>query len=259
VVQAMSGVMSVTGERDGGPVLVGIPIADYTASLITVQGILLALLARDRTGRGQYVEIPMVGGLIFGLTTRVGPYFQTGENPTKWGSQHSQVVPYQAFRTSDGWAVAGVWGDGWKKFCLALGRPELATDERFDEDAKRVERRDELTELLQELFITRTTAEWDTDFSANGVLFAPVNSFSDALENEQSKAMGFVTEIDHPVSGRLRQVAPVIRMSDTPAAVTLPPPLLGQHSREILEEIGFSDGQVEGLLADGTIMETSDR
>lgn len=259
VVQAMSGVMSVTGERDGGPVLVGIPIADYTASLITVQGILLALLARDRTGRGQYVEIPMLGGLIFGLTTRVGPYFQTGENPTKWGSQHSQVVPYQAFRTSDGWAVAGVWGDGWKNFCAALGWPELAEDERFDQDAKRVQRRDELTELLQERFVTRSTAEWDADLSAHGVLFAPVNTFSDALEHEQSQAMEFVSEIDHPVSGRLRQVAPVIRMSDTPAAVTLPPPLLGQHSREILGEIGISDEETDALLEDRTIFETSDK
>src|SRR5690606_32219672 len=116
IVQAMSGAMSVTGERDGGPVLVGIPIADYVSAMLAVQAILLGLQARDRPGRGQHIEVPMFASLLFGLTTRIGPFFQTGESPGRFGSQHSQVVPYQAFQSSDGWLVAGVWGDGWEKF-----------------------------------------------------------------------------------------------------------------------------------------------
>lgn len=255
VVQAMSGVMSVTGERDGGPVLVGIPIADYTASLMTAQAILLALLARERTGRGQRVEVPMVGTLVFGLTTRVGPYFLTGEDPGRWGSQHSQVVPYQAFQTADGWAVAGVWGDsGWGDFCAAIDWPELASDPRFDSNVKRVERRDELTELLQERMLTRTTAEWEARFAEHGSLFAPVNRFSDVLEHPQSEAMGYVTEIEHPSAGRLRQVAPVIQMSETPGAIRNVPPLLGQHTVEVLREAGLDEDQVESLIADKVVI-----
>jgi formyl-CoA transferase/CoA:oxalate CoA-transferase len=260
VVQAMSGVMSVTGERDGGPVLVGIPIADYTAALITVQAIVIALYARERTSRGQYVEVPMVGGLVFGLTTRVGPYFLTGEDPTRWGSQHSQVVPYQAFKTADGYAVAGCWVDaGWKDFCVALGWPELAPDERYDSNVKRVARRDEVAEMLQARFLERTTAEWERRFAAQGALFAPVNSFSDILNGPQSEAMGFVTEVDHPVAGRLKQVAPVIRMSDTPASIRHAPPLLGEHTADVLAELGLDDDEVRALLDSGAVVAATER
>ena len=128
VVQAMSGVMSVTGERDGGPLLVGIPVADYSSAMLAVQGICLGLLSRERTGKGQEVEISMLHALAFGLTTRVGPFFATGEDPTRWGSQHSQVVPYQAFQTKDGHAVAGTWGDAdWPKFARRSVGPSWPT------------------------------------------------------------------------------------------------------------------------------------
>ena len=258
VVQAMSGVMSVTGERDGSPNLVGIPVADFSSAMLAVQGILLALMARDRTGRGQRVEIPMLHALVFGLTTRVGPFFANGEDPGRWGNQHSQVVPYQAFQTKDGYAVAGTWGDkDWAGFCAALDWAELADDERFATNVERVARRDELTEMLQERFLDRTTAEWEEIFSARKVLFAPVNTFSEVFDHPQSKALGLVTEVDHPTAGRQQQVAPAVRLDATPAAIVRPSPLLGQHTREILLERGWSDEQVDALVGDGFLVEAS--
>lgn len=250
VVQAMSGVMSVTGERDGGPVLVGIPVADYSSAMLAVQGILLGLMARGQTGRGQKVEIPMLAALAFGLTTRVGPYFATGENPGRFGSQHSQVVPYQAFRTKDGYAVSGTWGDDdWGKFCQALGWPELAEDERYDSNVKRVAARDELTPLLETRFVERTTAEWEERFSSRKVLFAPVHTFSDLFNHPQAEALGLTLEVEHPTAGTQRQVAPAVRLSGTPASVRRPSPLLGQHTREVLEEFGFGHDEIDALEA----------
>ena len=127
-------------------------------------------------------------------------------------------------------------------------------DERFDTNVKRVERRDEVEEILRPRFGQRSTAEWEGRFSSRGVLFAPVNTFSEILEHEQSKAMEFVTEVDHPVAGKLRQVAPVIRMSETPGGIRTAPPLLGQHTVEILTELGLDDEEVKSLLADGAVI-----
>jgi formyl-CoA transferase/CoA:oxalate CoA-transferase len=258
IVQAMSGVMSVNGERDGGPLLVGIPIVDFSSANVAVQGILLALLARERTGRGQRIEISMLHTMAAGLATRLGPYFATGENPTRWGSQHSQVVPNQVFQTKDGYVAAGTWGDqGWRKFCDALDWPELADDERYKTNVQRVEHRDEVTALMQERFLNRTTEEWEARFSTRGVLFTPVNTFSELFGHEQARVAGLVAEIDHPAAGPLKQVTPPIQMFDTPASIRRPPPILGQHTREVLLEQGWTLQEVQRLLAEGTIVEAS--
>ena len=251
IVQAMSGVMSVTGEPDGGPVLVGIPIADYVSAMIAVQAILLGLQARQVTGRGQYIEVPMFATLLFGLTTRIGPFFQTGENPTRFGSQHSQVVPYQAFESKDGWLVAGVWGDGWEDFCDAIDRPELVADERFDSNLKRVERRDELSELLIVRFKERTTIEWEQRFVDRGVLFSPVHSFSDIINHPQTTELGLVQTVQHPEAGELKQIGPVILMSDTPGLIRTAPPRLGANTEEILAEAGYTEVERTKFLRSG--------
>lgn len=256
VVQAFSGVMSVTGERGGGPVLVGVPIADYTSSMAAMQAVLLGLLARERTGRGQRIEVPMFATLLFGLTTRLGPYFLTGENPTRFGSQHSQVAPYQAFEVSDGWIVSGIWGEGtgkWEKFCEALESTELLDDERFTSNVLRVKHRDELAELLSERFKQRTAAEWEPRFVERGVLFTPVNTFSDVIDHPQTKALGLVKTVVHPTAGELKQIAPAVLMSDTPGAIRRPPPLLGQHTVEVLTELGLSTEAIEEALEKGTV------
>jgi crotonobetainyl-CoA:carnitine CoA-transferase CaiB-like acyl-CoA transferase len=261
VIQAFSGVMSVTGERDGGPVLVGIPIADYTSSMAAVQAVLLGLLARDRTGLGQRIEVPMFAALLFGLTTRIGPYFLTGENPQRFGSQHSQVAPYQAFETKDGWVVSGIWGTGetkWAKFCEALDAIDIHAEERFDSNVKRVQQRDVLIPLLAERFKQRTIEEWEPRFVDRGVLFTPVNSFSDIINHAQTKELGLVQTVMHPTIGELKQIGPAIQMSDTPGAITRPPPLLGQHTIEVLKEIGFDDEAIDQAIDEGTVKVTED-
>lgn len=254
VLQAMSGVMSVTGERGGPPALVGVPIADFSSAMLAVQGVLLALLARERTGEGQQVEVSMLGSLLFALTTRVGPYFMTGEDPIRWGSSHSQVVPYQAFETTDGHAVAGVWGDDdWPAFCDAIEQPALADDERFDSNIKRVERRDEVGKIIEAQFRRESTAYWEERFAERSVLFAPVNSFSMVFDHPQTHANGYVTRVEHPTAGELPLVAPVVKLSETPAGVERPPPLLGEHSFEVLTAAGFDGAEIDALLADGVV------
>jgi formyl-CoA transferase/CoA:oxalate CoA-transferase len=254
VVQAFSGVMSVTGEPDGRPALVGVPIADFSSAMLTVQGVILALLARERSGEGQRVEVSMLGSLLFALTTRVGPFFLTGEDPGRFGSAHSQVVPYQAFEASDGYVVAGVWGDAdWPAFCRAVDMPELADDERFDSNVKRVNRRPELTKFLDEQFRTASSDYWESRFGSEKVLFAPVNTFSKVFNHPQTIANDYVTTVQHPTVGELPLVAPVVKLSSTPATVEQAPPLLGEHSIDILRAADFSTDEIRSLIDDGVV------
>jgi crotonobetainyl-CoA:carnitine CoA-transferase CaiB-like acyl-CoA transferase len=255
IVQATSGVMSVTGERDGGPVLVGVPIADYISSQVSVQGVLLALAGREKTGEGQYVEVSMVASLLFGFTTRMSQYLYNGKDPTRFGSAHSQVVPYQVFETADGFVVAGVWGRGWESFCEALEVPELAKDERYLTNPQRVEKRDEVTALLDPEFRKRTSDEWAERFAKHKVLFSKVNTFSDIVESEQARENEWLVEVEHPTVGKQRQIAPAVKLSDTPAQVVTPPPLLGEHSRSVLLESGMDSAAVDELLEAGVIVE----
>jgi crotonobetainyl-CoA:carnitine CoA-transferase CaiB-like acyl-CoA transferase len=255
VIQAWSGVMSVTGEPDGGPLLVGVPVADYTGSQLAVQGVALALFARERTGRGQKVEVPMLAGLLAMLSTRLANYWASGEDPTRLGSANSIYVPYQVFETADGYAMAGSFGgDSWPKFCAALGMPELTDDERYRSNQSRFEHRDELIPLLQGRFASRTTAEWEPEFRAAGALFAPVETIAGILDHPQVAELGLVRSVDHPTVGRIPQVAPPLRLSDTPAGIGRPPPLLGEHTREVLLEFGFADDEIERLCASGAAL-----
>jgi crotonobetainyl-CoA:carnitine CoA-transferase CaiB-like acyl-CoA transferase len=180
----------------------------------------------------------------------------TGENPTRWGSQHSQVVPYQAFKTKDGFAVSGTWGDAdWSKFCDGLGWPELAEDPRYDSNVKRVGLRDELSEKIQSRFLERTTAEWEERFSSRNVLFAPINSFSELFDHPQAKAMGIEVEVEHPTAGWQRQIAQPIHLSETPYRIDRPPPLLGEHTEEVLLEFGWSSEEIHDLALRGIVQD----
>lgn len=254
VVQAMSGVMSVTGEPDGPPNLVGIPIADFTGAMLAVQGILLALLARERSGRGQKIDVSMLAGLLSSLTTRVASHWATGKDPERYGSAHSVVVPYQAFKASDTYFVAGVWGgDGWPNFCQAAGLPELIDDPRYATNALRVANRKELTAVLDRVFAAHPRDHWEARFRAHDALYSPVLSFSEALNHPQVLSSGQVQQLSHSTAGMLPQIGPPINLSETPGALHRPPPRLGEHTLEVLSEAGFSEQQLQEWMRRGIV------
>jgi crotonobetainyl-CoA:carnitine CoA-transferase CaiB-like acyl-CoA transferase len=257
VVQAMSGVVSVTGEPDGMPLLVGVPIADFTGAMLVSQGVMLALLAREKTGEGQKVELSMLYGLISALTTRLATYWATGVEPARFGGRHSVVVPYQVFATADGHVVAGVWNGGnakWPPFCDALELPEVGRDPRYATNALRLEHQAELLPVLERAFRTKPTAYWAPRFAERAVLFGPVNTFSGVLGSPHVQQAGVVAEVEHPLLGRIPQLAPVIGLQRTPGTVNPPAPLLGQHSAEVLAEAGYSPEEVADLVARGVVL-----
>ena len=260
VIQATSGVMSVTGEPDGGPLLIGVPVADYTGSMLCVQAVALALFARERTGRGQLVEVSMLGGLLAMLSTRLANYWASGEDPVRMGSANSIYVPYQVFRTADGYVMAGSFGgDSWASFCTAIGWSELADDPRYGSNRSRFDHRETLIPVLEERFATRTTDEWEPDFRRAGALFAPVRSIAEILAHPQTEALGLLGSVEHPTVGTIPQLGPPLVLSDTPAAIRRPPPLLGEHTREVLAEYGFTPDEIGRLVTDGVAGEPGAR
>jgi crotonobetainyl-CoA:carnitine CoA-transferase CaiB-like acyl-CoA transferase len=235
-------------------VLVGAPIADFTGAMYAVQGILLALLDRERTGRGQLVEVPMLFGVLSMLTTRLGTYWTTGEDPGLFGSSHSVHVPYQVFNTADGQVMAGTYGgDSWPKFCRAIEHTELLDDARFKTGPLRREHRDELSLILEPVFAGRTTSAWQERFAAEGALLAPVHKLSEILDHPQIEEAGLVQTVEHPTAGPVPQIGPAISLSRTPPRITRHPPLLGEHTDEVLSELGFGADKIEALRTDGII------
>ncbi len=253
IVQAMSGVMSVTGEVGGPPLLVGVPIADFAGAMACVQSVLLGLIARHRSGAGQKIEVSMLYTLISALTTRLATYWQTGETPQRTGGAHGLVMPYQVFATKDGYVVAGVWtGEGmWERFCDAVGLPELALEEKYATNDGRIAHRAELEALLNPVFAKRLSREWEERFLARDVLFCPVYTFPELFADPHVEASGLVQTVDHPVLGKIPVVGPAIRLHETPGLAELPPPLLGEHTVEVLGLAGYSPREIEALLTSG--------
>lgn len=249
VVQAVSGVMSVTGDAEGEPALVGMPIADFSAAMVAFQGALLGLVARERTGRGQRIDVPMLGAVAFGLTTRLASYWAEGRDPVRAGSAHSAVAPYQLYHAADGDIVAGAWAaDSWPRFCVAVGRPDLETDPRFASNRDRVTNRSELNAILDLTFRSHSVAEWEARFKEANALFGPVLTIGQMLEHPQMKALGMLGSVDHPRIGTIPQLAAPIFMSDTPSSMRRPPPMFGQHTRDVLCELGYSDTEIGGFI-----------
>jgi formyl-CoA transferase/CoA:oxalate CoA-transferase len=254
VVQAMSGVMSVTGEPERDAVLVGIPVADFSSAMVAVQGALLGLFARERTGRGQRVDVPMLAALAFGLTTRLANYWWGGKEPKREGSAHSAVAPYQLYKAKDGDIVAGAWtNDTWPRFCVAVGQPALIDDPRFTTNSRRIENRTELNAILSATIRTRVVQEWELSFREANALYGPVLTIPHALKHPQMEALGMVRSIDHPKLGPIPQLAPPIFMSDTPGRLHRPPPAYGEHTAEVLGELGYSSSEIERLAASKTV------
>ena len=254
IAQARSGIMSVTGEADGPPVRVGVSSADLVAGMWATIGILAALHEKTRTGQGQWVDISLLDGSVALLTYVAGGYFASGDVPKRYGSAHPTIAPYQAFASADGFVMVAVGNDRlWTRFTMALERAELADDPRFRSNPLRVEHREELISLLEPLLVGRSTAEWVRLLDLAGVPVGPIQTVDEALVDPQVLARGMVTEVQHPSIGTLAQINCPIRLTRTPVAVRIAPPLLGQHTDDVLLGAGFSAESIQSLRKVGAV------
>jgi formyl-CoA transferase/CoA:oxalate CoA-transferase len=254
LVQAMGGLMAVIGEPDGPPMLCGAPVLDTIGALMAGQGILTALLHRERTGEGQRVDVSLLAGTVLAHAARLSIFLATGEEPGRWGSGHPYIVPFQAFEASDGWVYVAVWIDRlWAPFCEAIENPTLALDPRFATRADRRERRAELTALLAPVFRTRTVADWMARLEAHDVLCAPVNRYADLPHDPQIAASHLLVEQEHPRAGRFRTLDTPIRFDRTPGGIRTPAPGLGEHTDAVLAEAGLTPAELAELRKSGAI------
>ena len=254
VVQAMGGIMSVTGADGGPPVKVGVPAADMAGGVYMSQAIIAALFARERTGRGQRVDVSLLDSLLAFQVVPLSMFLASEETPRRLGSAAPYAAPNEAFPTRDGHImVAAYTPKRWPALCTALGRPELAADARFDTNEKRVRGRPALREALEPLFLTRTTAQWIAALDEADVLCGPLLTYPELVAEEQILKGEALVTVQHPAFGEIRAPAFPARLSETPGDGAPPPPLPGEHSEAILGEFGFREEEIEELLRVGVV------
>ena len=252
--QAFSGNMSITGEEGRGPVKAGISIADVGAGMFGVIGVLRALQARAHSGRGQRVDTSLLEGQLAMLSYHLTSYFATGRAPVRRGASSQLSVPYQAFQAKDDWVVVAAFTPRmWQGVCRAIERPQWADDERFADSSRRAANRTTLIPMLAEVFTTRTVEDWVERLSAEGVPCTSVNSIDKVVVDPQVAARDMIVEVDHPTIGRLRMAGLPIKLSANPGSVKAPPPLLGEHSRQVLAGLGLSQERIDALVQSGVI------
>jgi crotonobetainyl-CoA:carnitine CoA-transferase CaiB-like acyl-CoA transferase len=238
VVQAESGMISVTGPPGGPGVRAGVSIADITAGMFAAFGIMTALHARTRTGRGQFIDVSMLEGQMSIMSGLFGAYFCDGVVPGPWGTAYAALLPYQTFRTRTRDIAIGVGSDKlWRIFCPLLGLPDMTDDPRYVTNAERVANRESMVQRLQAQFLTKTYEEWEAILLPAGVPMGAVNTIDRVVEHPQVAARGAFETCEHPVAGRVRTVGPPVRLSETPGSVRIPAPLLGQHTEEVLRRM----------------------
>ena len=258
LIQAMGGLMSVTGEKDqkpgGGPQKVGIPIIDLITGSYATIGILAALSNRAVTGEGEYIDMSMLDVQVGLLSNQAMNYLMTGKTPERGGNAHPNIQPQDVFKCSDGQVVLAVGNDGqFEKLCAAMGFPELSKDERFKTNAQRVKHQSELRPLLDSAFITQSRAYWTEKMEQAEVPCGPINSVAEALHDPQIVHRNMVRTLDHPVSGTVPQVMTPFHFKNASIKADTAPPLLGQHTLNILQELGYSQEGIEKLRSDGVV------
>ncbi len=253
IMQGMGGIMGITGEPDGPPMRVGVAISDICAGMFAAYGILSALRVRDRTDLGQWVDVALLDGQVAWMTYVAANYFATEEDPPRAGQAHPNLVPYQPFATRDGFVNVAVGSEGlWQRFCEAMELP-LAADPRFATNAARVAHRQELLDVLTPVFAGRTTAEWVSRLLEAGVPAGPIYRMSEVMTDPQVLHREMVVPLDHPRAGRITVNGTPVKLSETPGRVRTPPPVLGEHTEEVLRTLGLREADIKALRAEGVI------
>ncbi len=259
LIQGLGGLMSITGRPDdepgGGPMKVGVALTDILTGLYAANAIQAALAARERTGAGQHVDMSLLDVQVACLANQAMNYLATGRNPVRLGNAHPSIVPYQDFPTADGYMILAIGNDGqFARFCEEAGCPELAQDVRFARNQARVENREVLIPMLRRLTVARSTAQWVAALEARAVPCGPINAMADVFADAQVRARGLRIDMPHPQVGSVPLVASPIRLSGTPVDYRLPPPLLGEHTSAVLQEVlGLSAAAVRALQAQGVV------
>jgi crotonobetainyl-CoA:carnitine CoA-transferase CaiB-like acyl-CoA transferase len=248
VVQGLGGIMSITGEVGGPPMRVGIAIADIMAGMFAAYAVQVALYHRERTGVGQMIDTSLLDGQLAMMTYQAGRYFAIGEAPHSSGNQHPTIVPYGVYRASDAYFNLAVGTeDLWRRFCVALELEPLRADPRFATNRDRLAHRDQLNALLEPLFAARTIDEIQALMDQASVPCGAVRDLHGVFTDPQVAALGLIESLEHPTAGAIKLVGPPYRLSETPPSVRLPPPLLGQHTDEVLRELAYDDAAIEAL------------
>ncbi len=258
--QGMTGLMSITGDPDGPPMKVGVALIDVLTGWAALSSILAALLERERSGRGQYIDLSLFEVGLMALVNQAQSYLTTGSAPKRLGNQHPQIVPYQAFEASDGWFILAVGNDAqFVRMCEAIGRKDLSRDARFATNADRVRHREALIPELATVFRQKPRDEWLAEFNRVGVPATPVYDLAEAFCDPQARARGVVWAVDHPTIGKLPLVANALKgMQRAPAEPAGPPPRLGEHTFEVLGRVlGLDQETLEALEAAGVIRDAS--
>lgn len=255
IIQAEGGMMSITGPVEGPPYRVGVPIVDITTGMFAATAVLAALRARDQTGQGQLVDTSLLDTQVALLANVGSNYLIGGEGPRRLGNAHPNIAPYQAFRARDGWFVLAAGSERlWRKLCDVLGQPDLKDDVRFAANGDRIANLPVLAETLGEIIATRDAGQWLDDLRQAGIPCGPINDVPAVFAHPQVQARDLVLETEHPTAGPVRLAGFPYKLSQTPADVRCPPPLLGEHTQEVLVEVlGYSAEDVAALREQGAV------
>jgi formyl-CoA transferase/CoA:oxalate CoA-transferase len=261
IVQAESGMISVTGEPGGRGVRCGVSVADMVAGMYAAFGIMSALRVKERTGRGQHVDVAMLDGQLGILSGMIGAYLADGQVPGPMGTAYKALLPYQTFRTRTRDLALAVGSDKlWRAFCPLVGLDDWMDDPRFATNRARAANRAALIGRLQEVFLTRTYEEWEAILLPEGIPMGAINTIDQVVEHPQARARGMIVETDHPTAGTVKMVGVPVKLSETPGAVRGPAPRLGQHTDEVLRAwLGLGDAEIAALREAGALGARRDR
>jgi len=255
MIQAMGGMMSLTGEAEGEPQKIGVALADVTTGLYAANAIQAALIHQLKSGQGQYIDMALLDVQVATLANQAMNYLATGNNPVRYGNAHPNIVPYQSFQTSDGFIILAIGNDAqFARFCALADKPDLATDERYQKNSARVRFRDSLLPIVSEVMRSKSSADWLELLNQRGIPCGPINNLDQVFADPQVRHRGLQFDLAHPTAGRVASVANPIKLSQTPIEYQLPPPMLGQHTDEVLGRLLDLDGDAIAALRDAAII-----